>query len=135
MRVSIDIRQMFFSASVPWSAFISSTHTERTTRSTIAGSMLTVQQSPTPCTPQNSHTPCAPHNSYTPLKPPQTSSWSPNKGLHDRWLHLHSMYKSKFTGCKSIQPLRSVFGGSTFCSNDCSESLWVGLDQLYTVRW
>ena len=29
--------------------------------------------------------------------------------------------KSKFIGCKSIQPLRSVLGGSTFYSNDCYE--------------
>ena len=35
-----------------------------------------------------------------------------------------NVYKSQFTGCKSIQPLRSVLGGSTFCSNDCYESFW-----------
>ena len=46
-----------------------------------------------------------------------------------------NMYKSKFTGCKSIQPLRSVLAGSTFCSNDCCESFGVGLYQLCTVRW
>ena len=45
-----------------------------------------------------------------------------------------SMYKSKFTGCKSIQPLRSVHGGITFCSNHCDESFWVGLHQLCTVK-
>ena len=37
-------------------------------------------------------------------------------------LPAKNMYKSKFTGCKSIQPLRSVLGGSIFCSNDCYES-------------
>ena len=41
-------------------------------------------------------------------------------------------YKSKFTGCKSIQPLRSVLGGSTFCSNDCYESLGRSLIALPT---
>ena len=41
-----------------------------------------------------------------------------------------NMYKSKFTGCKSIQPLRSVLGGNIFCSNDCYECLWVGLYQI-----
>ena len=41
-----------------------------------------------------------------------------------------NMYKSKFTGCKSIQPLMSVLGGSTFYSNDCSESFWVDLYQI-----
>ena len=35
-----------------------------------------------------------------------------------------NMYKSKFTGCKSIQPPRSVFGRITFCSNYCYKSLW-----------
>ena len=46
-----------------------------------------------------------------------------------------SMYKSKFTGCKSIQPQRAEVGGSNFCSNDCYKSFWVGLSQLCTVRW
>ena len=34
---------------------------------------------------------------------------------------VKNKFKSKFTGCKCIQPLRSVLGGSTFCSNDCCE--------------
>ena len=42
-----------------------------------------------------------------------------------------NMYKSKFSGCKSIHPLRLVLGGSNFCSNDCYESFWVGLPALY----
>ena len=29
------------------------------------------------------------------------------------------MYKMKFTGCISIQPLKSILGTSTFCSNYC----------------
>ena len=57
------------------------------------------------------------------------------------WRRFHArntyknIYKSKFTGCKSIQPLWSVVGGSTFCSNDCYESFWVGLGWICTVRW
>ena len=41
-----------------------------------------------------------------------------------------NMYKSKFTGCKSIQPLSSVLCGSIFYSNGCYEASWVGLYQL-----
>ena len=41
----------------------------------------------------------------------------------------------KMHWCKSSQPLRFVLGGSTFCSNDCYESFWVGLYQLSIVRW
>ena len=46
-----------------------------------------------------------------------------------------NMYKSKFTGCKSILPFSLVLGGRTFCSNDCYEYFWVDLYQLCTVRW
>ena len=45
----------------------------------------------------------------------------------------NNMYKSEFTGCKSIQPMRSVLGGITFCSNDCYECFWVDLHQVCTV--
>ena len=47
-----------------------------------------------------------------------------------------NMYKSKFTGCKSILPLRGQYlVVEPFYGNDCYEYLWVGLYQLCTVRW
>ena len=41
-----------------------------------------------------------------------------------------NMYKSKFTGCKSIQPLRSVLGGITFAAITATSFFGVGLYQL-----
>ena len=57
------------------------------------------------------------------------------EGSYTSGIPAENMYKSKFTGCKSIQPHRSVLGGSTFYGNDCYECFWVGVYQLYTVRW